>query len=157
MKTHKIFWTALSAVFLILTFGVMGEKTPATAASHESSPIGGVSKITKVVVQVSANDPKRWNLALNNAENVQEDLGKANVDISIVAYGPGLPMLELQSVAANRISNAIARGVKVIACENTMRKDKLTRQDMLPNLDYTISGVVYLVQKQGQGYAYIKP
>ncbi len=44
----------------------------------------------KVVFQVSDNDPAKWNLALNNAQNVQRDLGKENVEIEIVAYGPGL-------------------------------------------------------------------
>ena len=47
----------------------------------------------KVVFQVSDNDPAKWNLALNNARNIQQDLGKDNVAIEIVAYGPGLAML----------------------------------------------------------------
>ena len=44
---------------------------------------------TRVVVQVSEADPARWNLALNNVKNLQDDLGAANVTIEIVAYGPG--------------------------------------------------------------------
>ncbi len=39
----------------------------------------------RVVFQVSDNDPAKWNLALNNARNVQQDLGKDNVQIEIVA------------------------------------------------------------------------
>ncbi|SBP87579.1 DsrE family protein [Thiomonas delicata] len=157
MKANTIFSAAPSIAILVLAAFLLSHNALATTAGNESSQDSVASKITKVVIQVSDNNPKRWNLALNNAENVQEDLGKGNVDISIVAYGPGLPMLEMQSVAANRISNAIARGVKLIACENTMRKDKLTKQDMLPDLNYTKSGVVYLVKKQALGYSYIKP
>ncbi|MDP1704164.1 MAG: hypothetical protein Q8L42_05585, partial [Sulfurimicrobium sp.] len=33
----------------------------------------------KVIFQVSAGDPKTWNLALNNAKNVQQELGAKNV------------------------------------------------------------------------------
>ena len=157
MKANTIFSAVPSIAILVLAACLLSHNALATTAANELSQDGVASKITKVVIQVSDNNPKRWNLALNNAENVQEDLGKGNVDISIVAYGPGLPMLEMQSVAANRISNAIARGVKIIACENTMRKDKLTKQDMLPDLNYTKSGVVYLVKKQALGYSYIKP
>ena len=51
----------------------------------------------RVVFQVSDNDPAKWNLALNNARNVQQDLGKDNVQIEIVAYGPGLNMLKAES------------------------------------------------------------
>ncbi len=49
----------------------------------------------RVVIQVSDADQGKWNLALNNAKNIQTDLGAANVDIEIVAYGPGIGMLKL--------------------------------------------------------------
>ena len=111
----------------------------------------------RVVMQVSDNDPAKWNLALNNAKNVQADLGAANVDIEIVAYGPGINMLKADSVVGNRVDEALAAGVKVVACENTMRNQKLARQDMLPKVDYVMAGVVELMQKQQQGWAYIRP
>jgi len=157
MKTYSNYSTILAAAFLVVTVGALNQSALAGTENNSTAHDVSASKITKVVIQVSDNNPKKWNLALNNAENVQQDLGKSNVDIAIVAYGPGLPMLELQSITANRISNAIARGVKVIACENTMRKDKLTKNDMLPSLSYTKSGVVYLVNKEAEGYSYIKP
>ena len=111
----------------------------------------------RVVMQVSDNDPAQWNLALNNAKNVQTDLGAANVDIEIVAYGPGINMLKADSIVGNRVDEALAAGVKVVACENTMRNQKLARQDMLPKVDYVMAGVVELMQKQQQGWAYIRP
>ena len=79
----------------------------------------------RVVMQVSDNDPAKWNLALNNAKNIQTDLGAANVDIEIVAYGPGINMLKADSVVGNRVDEALGAGVKVVACENTMRNQKL--------------------------------
>lgn len=111
----------------------------------------------KLIIQVSDADPKKWALALNNAANVQEDLGKENVAVEIVAYGPGLGMLKLESEVGERVQNALQEGVKVVACENTMRKQKLSQGDMLPNLDYAKAGVVELMSKQAQGYAYIRP
>ena len=80
---------------------------------------------SRVVMQVSDNDPAKWNLALNNARNLQSDLGAANVEIEIVAYGPGIGMLKAESVVGNRIGEALDSGVKVAACENTMRGQKL--------------------------------
>ena len=111
----------------------------------------------KIVIQVSDVDPKKWALALNNAANVQEDLGKENVDVEIVAYGPGLGMLKLESEVGERVKSALGEGVKVVACENTMRKQKLSQGDMLPNLGYAKAGVVELMSKQAEGYAYIRP
>ena len=43
----------------------------------------------KVVIQVSTADPLTQKIALNNAVNVQKALGMDNVDVEIVAYGPG--------------------------------------------------------------------
>src|ERR1700704_4344942 len=74
----------------------------------------------RVVFQVSDNDPARWNLALGNARNVQEDLGKENVQIEIVAYGPGLAMLKAESPVAGGLAGAMDSSVGLIACENTM-------------------------------------
>src|SRR5580765_2974822 len=44
----------------------------------------------RVIVQVSDDDPAKWNLALNNVRNLQSDLGPANVEIELVSYGPGI-------------------------------------------------------------------
>lgn len=111
----------------------------------------------KVVLQVSDADPGKWNLALNNARNLQADLGAANVDIEIVAYGPGIGMLKADSTVGNRVDEALGSGVKVLACENTMRGQKLTHADMLPKVAYVPAGVVEIMQRQQQGWAYIRP
>ena len=102
-------------------------------------------------------DPKKWNLALNNAKNVQTDLGKGNTEIEIVAYGPGIGMLKLESEVGNRVKEAVGAGVKIVACENTMTSQKLTKDDMFSNIGYVKAGVVELMQKQQDGYAYIRP
>src|SRR5512139_1035120 len=111
----------------------------------------------RLVIQVSVNDPATWNLALNNVKNVQKDLGKDNVELEIVAYGPGIGMLKADSEVANRIDEAVDSGVKVVACENTMRGQKLTKADMNAKIGYVPAGVVEILQRQKQGYAYLRP
>ena len=130
---------------------------PVSSFGALTKKVAQVSPRQKVIIQVSDADPKKWALALNNAANVQEDLGKSNVDVEIVAYGPGLGMLKLDSESGERVKNAMDEGVKVMACENTMRKQKLTQADMLPSLGYVKAGVVELMAKQAEGYAYIRP
>lgn len=111
----------------------------------------------KVVFQVSDADPAKWNLTLNNVRNVQQDLGKDKVTVEIVAYGPGIGMLKLDSAVGPRIADALSGGVAVVACENTMKGQKLTREDMLPRIGYVEAGVVELMKRQKEGYAYIRP
>ena len=109
------------------------------------------------VIQVSDNDPVKWNLALSNAKNVQQDLGKDKTEIEIVAYGPGLNMLKLESPVGNRIQEAQTAGVKIIACGNTMKAQKVTKDDLLPGLAVVPAGVIEIGAKQQQGWSYIRP
>src|SRR5674476_215358 len=60
----------------------------------------------RVVIQVSDADTGKWNLALNNAKNIQQAYGAGKVDIEIVTYGPGIGMLKMDSVIANRIDES---------------------------------------------------
>ena len=110
-----------------------------------------------VIFQVSDNDPAKWNLALNNAKNVQADLGKENVEIEIVAYGPGLGMLKADSKVADRLAGAIDDSVGLVACENTMRNTKVTKDEMYAGIRYVDAGVTHIMKRQREGWAYIRP
>jgi hypothetical protein len=111
----------------------------------------------KVVLQVSDNDPAKWNLALNNARNIQQDLGKDNVEVEIVAYGPGLGMLKAESKVAERLAQALDNKVGLMACENTMRNTKVGRDDMYGGISYVDAGVVHIMKRQRDGWAYVRP
>jgi len=121
---------------------------PATSLAADKS---------KLVIQVSENDPATWNLALNNAKNIQKDVGKDNVELEIVAFGPGINMLKVESEVATRVNEAVDSGVKVMACQNTMRSQKLNKEDMNAKIGYVPAGVVEIMQRQQQGYAYLRP
>lgn len=110
----------------------------------------------QVVFQVSSDDAKTWNLALNNAKNVQSAKGTA-AEVEIVVYGPGIGMLKADAVVANRVSEAVKSGVKVVACQNTMRGQKLTPADMNADIGYVPAGVIELMAKQQAGWSYIRP
>jgi len=137
--------------------------TAAALAALASASMPGLAQgvdrpLHKAVIQVSDNDPQKWNLALNNAGNVQSDLGGPEAtELEIVVYGPGIAMLKSDSPVAKRVADALRAGVKVVACENTMRAQKLTHPDMLPDIGYVSSGVVELMKRQQQGYAYLRP
>ncbi len=112
---------------------------------------------SKVVIQVSDNDPAKWNLVLNNAKNIQKDVGTDNVAIEIVAFGPGVNMLKAESEVGNRVNDAVDSGIQVSACQNTMRNFKLGKEDMNAKVGYVPSGVVEIMRRQQEGYSYLRP
>jgi uncharacterized protein len=111
----------------------------------------------RVVLQVSDNDPAKWNLALNNARNIQQDLGADKVVVEIVAYGPGLNMLKMESAVAPRLAQALDGNVRLLACENTMRNTKVTKNDLYGGIGFVQAGVTHIMKRQKEGWAYIRP
>ncbi|SFC12166.1 hypothetical protein SAMN05216344_109117 [Polaromonas sp. OV174] len=138
-------------------FASLVATTPFLIAAHAQLTGATGQKRHQIVIQMSDNDPAKWNLALNNARNLQEDVGAANVDIEIVAYGPGIGMLKLESPVGARIADAMKANIKVMACENTMRGQKLGKDDMLNGISYVPAGVTEIMKKQGEGWAYLRP
>jgi len=112
----------------------------------------------RLIIQVTDNDPARWNMILNNTKNAQDDVGGPDkIDIEIVAYGPGINMLKKESVVGERIGELVKTGVKVVGCENTMKGFKLSKDEMLATIGYVAAGVTELMKKQEEGWAYILP
>jgi intracellular sulfur oxidation DsrE/DsrF family protein len=138
----------------LLGVGAFAVALAPTIAHAQTKATGAKNR---VVFQMSDSDPMKWNLALNNMRNLQVDLGDDAVELELVAYGPGIGMLKGDSPVAKRISEALKTGAKVVACENTMKGQKLVYVDMLPDIGYVPSGVVELMRKQQEGYAYIRP
>lgn len=139
------------AAALAGTAALLGTSVPARSLAQ-----AGPTK-NKVVFQMSDGDPSKWNLVLNNVRNMQTELPDDEPDIEVVVYGPGIGMLKSDSPVAHRVADTLKNGVKVVACENTMKGMKLTYADMLPSIGYVPAGVVEVMRKQQQGYSYIRP
>ena len=131
----------------VMAFAVLTHSAVSMAAQQKA----------KIVLQVSDNDPAKWNLALNNARNAQDDLGKDNIGIEIVVYGPGIHMLRMEATTATRVTQAIKSGISIVACENTMTDQKSNKADMHDAISYVPAGVIQLMKRQQQGWAYIRP
>ena len=109
----------------------------------------------RIVIQVSTPEQRIWNQALNYVENLQELYGKDNVEIEIVVLGWGIGLLKFDSPMATRVEASLKRGAKLQACEVTMGRQKLTRQDMLPDIDYVPAGLGQIIKRQKEGWSYI--
>lgn len=114
----------------------------------------------KIVIQVSTDDARTQKIALNNAVNVQKLYGIDNIDIEIVAYGPGLGLLTPKSKEAKRVKSLAVQNIKFSACENTMAKiEKKTgkKPQLTEGVGTVPAGVARILELQEQGYAYLRP
>jgi intracellular sulfur oxidation DsrE/DsrF family protein len=123
-------------------------------------------KTHRVVIQVDQNDPQVMNMALNNATNVIEYYrGKSeDVDVEIVAYGPGMHMLRADtSPVQDRIKHLkelVSGKIQFSACNNSkqgMEKTEGHAISIVPEATIVPSGVVRLMELQEQGWSYVRP
>jgi len=122
-------------------------------------------KVHKIVMHMDDNDPKRMNLVLNNAANVDKyyKAKGEEVQIEIVAYGPGLNMLVAGKSPVEKRVKGFAQNYDNIsfrACGNTHQKMSKKAGKKIPlvsNAKMVTSGVVHLVQRQEEGWSYIRP
>jgi intracellular sulfur oxidation DsrE/DsrF family protein len=132
-----------------------------------TSAFAAAAKPRHIAIQVDQNDPQVMNLVLNNATNVIEyyRAKKQDVDIDIVAYGPGLHMLRADtSPVRDRIKRlkdmAFPSKVQFSACNNTrqgMEKAEGHPIPITPEATVVPSGVVHLMELQEGGWSYLRP
>ena len=117
----------------------------------------GQALAEKIVVQVSDGNPVTWNQALNVVGNLREVYG-ADTQIELVAFGQGINMLKFDAPVSSRVIEAQKNlGAKVYACENSMAKNKLTRNDMAPDVVYVRAGVEHIITRQREGWVNLRP
>ena len=156
ISSHALFLYAAFSVCLALA--IPGHSYAAADAQPKAKAVAHKTvKKERVVFQVSDGDPQKWNLALNNIKNVQDALGKDKVDVELVVYGPGIGMLKMESPVGNRVNDAAANGSRIVACETTMHALKLSKDDMLKSVGYVPGGVIELMKREKEGWAYIRP
>ena len=150
--------SAAIAVCLALFLPASGHAaTDAKANPGAAKMSKKAAKKDRIVFHVTDDDQKIWNQSLNNMNQLQKIIGKDKIDIELVVNGFGIGMLKMDSPVGNRVNDAIANGIKVVACEQTMRGFKLSKEDMLESIAYVPGGVIEVMQKQNAGWAYLKP
>ncbi len=132
-----------------------------------ASALAAEGKTHRIAIQVDQNDPKVMNLVLNNATNVIEYYRGKNedVDVEIVAYGPGLHMLRTDSSPVQdrirRLKDTAFPGkIQFSACNNTkqgMEKAEGHAISIVPEATIVPSGVVRLMELQEAGWSYVRP
>lgn len=136
---------------LFLSAGVI-----AVAACASGSATNAV-RSHRVVMEVSIDDVKAWDAVLNNIDNLRNAFGPGATTVGLVAHGGGLGMLLGSNQAqAERMGRLAGDGVVLAACENTMRRKKVSRADLLPFATTVDSGVAEVVRKQEEGWSYVK-
>lgn len=109
----------------------------------------------RAVFDLTSGDSKDWESLMNNLENVKKEL--KNVELKVVVHGGGLPLLlKGTKFQEERMENLSRQGVLFIACENTMRRKNVAKENLHSFVKTVPAGVAEIIKDQQQGWAYIK-
>lgn len=112
----------------------------------------------KVIFHIDEND--RWGLLLGNADNLLRAAADTHVTVEVLANGPAVLGYALNPASADTAAAMAAlhkSGVVFAACRNAMKANGLTAEAIMDFVVPVPAGVVELMERQEQGYCYIKP
>ena len=131
-----------------------------TAKAEEQLRFPGDPAEHRLVYQFNKDDEKTQDAILFSIGAMLRQWGD-NVDIVVVAIGPGLhilakkPKRPVSDATREKVSSLNEYGVQFHACGNTMKALKWEEKDMLPFATVVEVGASDLMELQEKGYAYI--
>ncbi len=109
-----------------------------------------------IVIQLNTADTSAWSSTIGNIKNIQKAWPN-HLQIEVVVHGKAINLLvKDKTYFANEIASLTKEGIVFSACENTKRKYKIVKEDLLIEAKTVPSGVVEVILKQEQGWRYLK-
>jgi intracellular sulfur oxidation DsrE/DsrF family protein len=137
---------SLATLFLVLVIAAAKAQNPQTVVDN---------KVHKMVMQFTVGDSTEQVAIVTQVGNVLAAWPKAQIEV--VCHSSGLNVITAnKSKVGKAISDLSAKGVVFAACNNTMRRLKLSKEDLLPTAVIVPSAFVEIVTKQEEGWAYLK-
>ncbi len=142
-------------VAIALASGPVGA---ARLETERADPPPSLDAPRRVLFGLNTRDDGRVNNLLYNVVNVQKAYGMDNVEIVVLAWGPGVrALLSESSTVAERISSLRRYDVTFIACGNTLDTLRKTEADLLPGVDIVQAGLPELIERRLRGWIDIIP
>ena len=153
MRRYWVSWVVAAGV----TAGFLVLGVSAGEASHTAdSP-----KKHKAFFHLNEGDTKKAVAVLVNMQNFVDVVGWKNIEaLELVVHGPGLrPFLAktIDPEVKGKIETLLTGGLKMGACQITMKRQNIKLEELIEGLPPIPSGVVRVMELQEKGYAYIKP
>jgi intracellular sulfur oxidation DsrE/DsrF family protein len=109
----------------------------------------------KIVFQLTSNDTLAHKALMKQLGNILTL--SPTTKLEVVCHGPGLSMLVNQtSIVTEKISEFSEKGVDFMACQFSMKERKVAKEELHSNAKIVPGGILEIVQKQEQGWSYIK-
>lgn len=102
---------------------------------------------------------QKWNLLLNNVKNLllSYDNSPSSISVEVLANSEAVKGYIYSSDLVDKLRIFSQEDVTFAACNNALMGMNISREQILPFVRVVPVGVRELIEKQQEGYAYIKP
>lgn len=109
----------------------------------------------KIIFQLTSGDTTAHKQLIKQFTNILSV--SPTTQIEVVCHGSGLDMLVSdKSIVQDKLNALSAKGVMFMACEFSIKERKVDRAKILPIAGFVPAGILEIVNKQEQGWSYIK-
>lgn len=136
-------------IFLMLLICITG----ATIAQQNSDVVD--MKKHRIVMQFVDGDSLSQATITGQVKNIRA--AWPNAEVEVVCHGSGLDLLmTTKSKASTALADLSSKGVIFSACNNTMRRRNIKKEELLPSARVVPSAMIQLTIRQEEGWAYVK-
>ena len=101
---------------------------------------------------------EKWKLLIGNVRNLLKVLTENMFEIEIVANSAAVKeYLINNSNFTNELTELSTKGIKICACKNALNGLNIKQNEIFEFVKIVPVGVKELIEKQNDGFAYIKP
>ncbi|PAC28777.1 hypothetical protein BWI92_19140 [Flectobacillus sp. BAB-3569] len=108
-----------------------------------------------IVFHLATPDTAAYRALTKQLNNVLEVWPTAKLEVVVHNKGIGF-MKKEGNVLTSQIEALTQKGVVFAVCENTMKSQKITKDQILPTAQYVPVALIELALKQEEGWSYIK-
>ena len=110
----------------------------------------------KVVFDVTSSNPDVHRAAAKHLRLMAEAYPES--EFELVIYSGAFKMVDKKSSVAGETLSAIINrdNVDIVICQQTMKRHKMTMDDLIPGVGSVPDGIYEIIMKQKQGWGYIK-
>ena len=114
----------------------------------------------RIVLQLSDNDARKQSLVVSVAYNLLKLYGPDKVAIEVVAFGPGIDLLNPDNPSRKRVDSLVAQGVRFDVCLNTVgtiERETGKRPEFIAAATPVQVGVGQILALTENGYTLVRP
>lgn len=113
--------------------------------------------IVKVVFHIDENP--RWSLLLKNVQNLAQVVELSTSQIEVLANSEAVKsyVATNQNLDMSVMKELAHSGIRFTACNNALKGMGIESKQLAPFVEVVSVGVLELIERQEDGYAYIKP